>query len=148
MSLITFFCLLFSHLQNASGLSADITVDTLDGPVLGYTLNIQGTQTVSGAVDGINVFLGIPYAEPPTDTLRFARPVPKSPWKPNPYNATRFSAACPQEISFLREYGFYDAMLWELNNLEDFSVIFKYVTCCLHSCTLSPHWKVVYTCYP
>ena len=43
-------------------------------------------QTPSGVVRGIwrdetAVFRGIPYAEPPIGPLRFAAPVPRTPWQ-------------------------------------------------------------------
>jgi len=44
-------------------------VETIStGPIAGYTQN------------GLNYFLGIPYAQPPIGSLRFAAPVPAQKW--------------------------------------------------------------------
>ncbi|XP_070552102.1 fatty acyl-CoA hydrolase precursor, medium chain-like [Ptychodera flava] len=43
----------------------------------------------------LNVFMGIPYAEPPVGDLRFRPPQPKAPW-PGIYNATDIGFACIQ----------------------------------------------------
>jgi hypothetical protein len=43
-------------------------------------------------------FLGIPYAEPPVDQLRFAAPMAKKPFK-DTWNANYYRPACPQTRS-------------------------------------------------
>ncbi|XOV88218.1 MAG: carboxylesterase/lipase family protein [Pseudomonadota bacterium] len=51
---------------------------------------------VKGAAEGaINVFKGIPYAAPPTGSLRWAPPAP-APRRAQPLDATSFGPACPQ----------------------------------------------------
>lgn len=57
-------------------------------------------QTSLGPVEGVRAgtllaFLGIPYARPPVDGLRFRPPQPPDPWTA-PLQADRFGAACPQ----------------------------------------------------
>jgi para-nitrobenzyl esterase len=59
-------------------------VDTTHGRVAGYVDS-----------SGLNVFLGIPYAEPPAGRLRFAPPQPVSSW-PYVRPAYRFGPTCPQ----------------------------------------------------
>ncbi len=58
-------------------------VQTQSGPLRGYSQ------------DGLNVYLGIPYAEPPTGGRRFMPPVPRQPWK-NTLDAFAFGSFCPQ----------------------------------------------------
>ena len=52
---------------------------------------------VETSVDGkqLNVFRGIPYAEPPVGPLRFKRPLPLNGWQ-QPIDAFEFSNACMQ----------------------------------------------------
>ncbi|MDR3375360.1 MAG: carboxylesterase family protein, partial [Ancalomicrobiaceae bacterium] len=51
---------------------------------------------ISGRIeDGINVFLGIPYAAPPTGELRWVPPRAPARW-PGTRAATAFGSACPQ----------------------------------------------------
>jgi para-nitrobenzyl esterase len=45
--------------------------------------------------DGLYLFLGVPYAEPPVGNLRWRRPMPAAPWT-DVRAATMFGAACPQ----------------------------------------------------
>ena len=45
--------------------------------------------------DGIRLFRGIPFAQPPVGALRFRAPQPALPWK-DPRDATRFAAAAMQ----------------------------------------------------
>jgi para-nitrobenzyl esterase len=45
--------------------------------------------------DGVRVFRGVPFAEPPVGPLRFRPPVKKSPWK-GERDATRFASAAMQ----------------------------------------------------
>ncbi|QDZ24917.1 type B carboxylesterase [Chloropicon primus] len=61
----------------------DTLVITKFGPVRGSRAN----GTVS--------FLGIPFAQPPVNELRFASPVPPTPWTET-LNATEFAPGCPQ----------------------------------------------------
>ncbi len=63
---------------------ADPVVQTKDGPVRGFVVN----NTVQ--------FLGIPYASPPVNNLRFASPIPANAWTET-LNATEFSPGCPQK---------------------------------------------------
>ena len=57
--------------------------------------------TVSGGVQGVDrgascAFLGIPFAAPPTGTLRWRRPQPAAPWDPLTLNATVAPLPCAQ----------------------------------------------------
>lgn len=58
-------------------------VQTQSGPVQGFT------------EDGLNVYLGIPYAEPPSGSLRFKAPVAHKPWT-STLQARSFGSFCPQ----------------------------------------------------
>ncbi|XP_077979663.1 acetylcholinesterase-like [Glandiceps talaboti] len=66
-------------------------VDTTHGQVRGYTSSEYGLD--------VDVFLAIPYAEPPTLNNRFREPVPKVPWAPEVLDATVFGPSCPQNFS-------------------------------------------------
>ena len=58
------------------------------------------TGTLSGVLDSTtnsNLFLGISYAEPPVEDLRFRAPVPKIPWE-GTRTAYTHGASCPQDI--------------------------------------------------
>ncbi|MCC2028119.1 carboxylesterase family protein [Microbacterium sp. YMB-B2] len=59
-------------------------VETASGPVRGFWRD-HGTPDASAA------FLGIPFAKPPTGTLRFAAPVPPERWT-EPLDATEYGA--------------------------------------------------------
>ncbi|CAF4948206.1 unnamed protein product, partial [Rotaria sp. Silwood1] len=65
-------------------------------PVIVHTNlgDIQGYQT-----DMSRVFYGIPFAQPPVDTLRWQPPVPIGEWAPQVLNATTPAPACPQSPS-------------------------------------------------
>jgi para-nitrobenzyl esterase len=58
-------------------------VKTAEGPVSGYTEN------------GVNIFLGIPYAAPPVGNLRWRPPQPVQKWR-STLDATEFGPTCPQ----------------------------------------------------
>jgi cholinesterase len=59
---------------------------------------INGRQQV---VDGkrVNVFLGIPYAEPPIGNLRFRKALPVKQWS-EPIEANRWGNPCVQVLAF------------------------------------------------
>ena len=50
------------------------------------------------AVDGVDVFRGVPYALPPTGWRRWRPPAEMSPWT-RTRDATRFGAACHQPVA-------------------------------------------------
>lgn len=68
-----------------------VVVDTLMGKVIGVN---KGP---------VNLFLGIPYAEPPVGKLRFRPPKPKRHWQSKVYNATHFAPECLQSTLFAGE---------------------------------------------
>ena len=54
------------------------------------------TGKVKGSIeDGISVFKGIPYAEPPVAELRLAAPMAKKPWD-GEFEALKFGPEAPQ----------------------------------------------------
>ncbi|XP_050027888.2 acetylcholinesterase-like [Dermacentor andersoni] len=73
-------------------------------------------RTDSGLVSGVrevidgrevDMYLGIPYAEPPRDLLRFSKPIPIKPWN-GTLKATTRPKPCPQNIHYLTdEVSFY-----------------------------------------
>ena len=62
---------------------------------------VPGLGRVAGAVSEhssrVAVFLGVPYAEPPTGQRRWSAPVPKEPWQPATITATAFGSSCIQK---------------------------------------------------
>lgn len=85
-------------------LSIETLVSTTTGAIRGLVLDIAGHNVVGSEVDTIHMFLGIPYAEPPVDDLRFARPLDKKAWSPRVLDALAFGPACPQPDWFLTAY--------------------------------------------
>lgn len=75
--------------HSATRKGAPLLVDTNLGQVLGKRKDA-----------GLNVYLGIPFAEPPLGKLRFRPPRPKSPWYPSVYRALRFGPECHQSELF------------------------------------------------
>ncbi len=66
-------------------------------------------QTRSGRVSGIEdngvqAFLGIPYAAPPVGDLRWRLPVEETPWE-GVFKADHLSPACPQDLTGDELYG-------------------------------------------
>ncbi len=65
-------------------------IQTASGQVRGIKLDANQTGT-----DGIRVFRGIPYAQPPVGELRWKAPVAPTPWT-GIRDATEFSRSCSQ----------------------------------------------------
>lgn len=68
--------------------SSDILVQTSSGPVYGF---------YNDTAPDVRQFLGIPYAEPPVGSLRFAPPQTKEP--NGTIKATKFPPSCMQQFS-------------------------------------------------
>ncbi|ESO85286.1 hypothetical protein LOTGIDRAFT_235796 [Lottia gigantea] len=113
LQLILLVCLV---LPRTNGSSA--TVQTATGEVVGYSTvvppGVAEDVLTLGKASSVNVFLGIPYAQPPIGQLRFARTVPVTPWKT--LNASSFGSACHQNINVLK--GFYKETI-ELNEFSE-----------------------------
>ena len=69
--------------SSALACASGTTVQTADGPVCGITVN------------GVNEWLGIPYAAPPIGALRWQPPQPPTPWTMT-LQATQFGSECTQ----------------------------------------------------
>lgn len=81
----------------------DMTIQTKQG-------QIEGKLSQDGRT---RLFLGVPYAEPPTGPLRFQRPQEKRPW-PRVLPCQDFGPRCPQaDLASMDFYGkeFYDDMV-------------------------------------
>lgn len=80
--LLTFFYISYVSCQ------ADApTIDTKYGKIQGTTSNFS------------YLYLGIPYALPPVNNLRWQAPIEAHSWNPNILNATSFKPGCPQTIT-------------------------------------------------
>jgi para-nitrobenzyl esterase len=78
---------------------------------------LEIVKTEGGYVSGINlsglsIYLGIPYAAPPTGDLRWRPPQTAKTWK-GIYKADKFSASCPQVVS--KDFG----SEWDPGNLSE-----------------------------
>ncbi len=88
-------CLSFSGIavwaqQSSSGSTPTVTLNS--GPVRGRVTRLPNSDT------SVNQFLGIPFARPPVDKLRFAPPQEPGPWD-DVYDATTQPMACMQYSS-------------------------------------------------
>ncbi|CAJ0581278.1 unnamed protein product, partial [Mesorhabditis spiculigera] len=72
-----------------------VTVDTPRGQVTGFHSDL-GHDTTALFYGNGDVFLGIPYAEPPIGEKRFQKPVPLCSYPQNPYDATAYKHTCVQ----------------------------------------------------
>ncbi|GBM49435.1 Acetylcholinesterase-1 [Araneus ventricosus] len=72
---------------DASSCYLDKLVGTHSGPVQGFLRDLNE--------DPVEVFLGIPFAEPPVGNLRFQKPKPVKPWTET-LEATEMAPACIQ----------------------------------------------------
>src|ERR1700722_4537073 len=68
-----------------AGCATGTDIQTASGPVCGITSN------------GINEWLGIPYAAPPVGALRWQPPQPPTPWT-STLAATQFGSECAQQF--------------------------------------------------
>ncbi|KAM8973151.1 acetylcholinesterase [Pelodytes ibericus] len=84
---------------------SDLLVTTRSGKVRGVWLPV-----LSGHV---GAFLGVPFAEPPVDKLRFRRTEPKKPWA-DVWDATSYSNTCYQYFDMAFP-GFQGAEMWNPN---------------------------------
>lgn len=98
--------LAFLFFQLASG-QDDLIISTDKGKVRGLRLPVPGGSGYVGA------FLGIPYAKPPLDLLRFKRPEPAEVWN-GIQDATQYSNSCFQELDTLYPE-FPGANMWNPN---------------------------------
>lgn len=60
--------------------------------------NTTGGVLAGKSLDGVDAFLGVPYAAPPVGPLRWTAPQPAPTWS-GQRDATRFGAACYQELA-------------------------------------------------
>ena len=71
------------------------TVRVEQGIIIGKTVHFENEYL--GKEKDLDLFLSIPYAEPPVGERRFAAPLPKEPWgEEEVYNATYFRDICIQ----------------------------------------------------
>ncbi|XP_030828982.1 carboxylesterase 5A [Strongylocentrotus purpuratus] len=70
-----------------------VTVDVTGGRLVGQTIPFD--QEFLGITTNVDVYLGVPFAEPP---VRFAAPVSKEPWEGD-WNATYFRDTCSQVVT-------------------------------------------------
>jgi para-nitrobenzyl esterase len=61
-------------------------------------VHIDGGLVRGASAAGVNSFLGLPYAAPPTGKLRWRPPQPAASWS-GVRDATQFGAACPQALT-------------------------------------------------
>lgn len=102
-----------------TNLSATIIVETQYGKIIGKTTQFldenDGFQTVYS-------FLGVPFASPPVNELRFEPPQRPVAWKPQTYNATFFRNVCPQKnFSYFEKSirNVWPEFSWENDSNED-----------------------------
>ena len=67
------------------------TVQTPVGEIVGFT----STVIVGGRQRTVRNYLGIPFAEPPINSARFRKPIPKASFS-SPFDASKFGHACFQ----------------------------------------------------
>ena len=87
---VLFALVAFSPLQALSAPSPSATI--ADGVVVGLQTSIPG------APNKVNVFHGIPFAQPPVKDLRFAPPVSPKKWS-SPLKTQNYVPSCMQEFN-------------------------------------------------
>ena len=87
------------------------TVALAVGSVIGkYESVYRGSDTYR-----VHTYLGIPFAEPPVDSLRFEKPEPLKVLESNPYDASYYRPICPQMQEFVATPGTEDENCLYLN---------------------------------
>ena len=69
----------------------------------GLAVQLKSGPITGTAKDGLRIYLGIPFAAPPTGELRWKAPVAPEKWT-EPRGCTKYGPACPQPI--MAESGF------------------------------------------
>lgn len=87
-------------LMIACGKSEDVTVTTSIGDITGEVEEV----TFDGLMYNVTTFLGIPFAEPPTGTRRFNRPIQKGKFT-NTFIAKTMAPECVQNWAYLKGLG-------------------------------------------
>ncbi|XP_067275694.1 cholinesterase-like isoform X2 [Pseudorasbora parva] len=98
--------LAFLFVQPVAG-QDELIISTDKGKVRGLRLPVPGGS------EYVDAFLGIPYAKPPLDLLRFKRPEPAEVWN-GIRGAAQYSNSCVQELDTLYP-GFPGAEMWNYN---------------------------------
>ena len=92
IKLITFY---FAVIVQIISIHGQPTVRVEQGLILGKTVHFE--NEFLGIEKDLDLYLSIPYAEPPVGERRFALPLPKEPWgEEEVYNATYFRDICMQ----------------------------------------------------
>ncbi|KAI6177396.1 Carboxylic ester hydrolase [Aphelenchoides bicaudatus] len=96
--------LLFLLLLGASCVSADDElkeevndgprVQTLNGPIQGFQIELPANNRQKTGITAANIYLGVPFAQPPVGDLRFEKPQPVKNWNET-LDASEFPYACP-----------------------------------------------------
>lgn len=100
--------------------SDTLLVETKYGKILGRTRHFP--EQLNGDIRYVNTFLGIPFASPPVNHLRFRPPEPPAAWKPHIYNATFFRNVCQQPQNSYFEDSIrivWPGFTWEKDSSED-----------------------------
>lgn len=87
MHCVYYICALLALSAAQDAPTVDSKLGVIKGKLVDY--NFRGNTLSTKA------FLGIPYAKPPVEDLRFKKPEPYGPFS-EPFKATEFGSACPQ----------------------------------------------------
>jgi para-nitrobenzyl esterase len=87
--------LLLSLAANFPAFSQSISTST--------KVKVEGGQVEGTIEDGITIYRGIPFAEPPVGDLRWRAPMPARKWK-GVLKAAKFAPACPQQKNIVTAY--------------------------------------------
>lgn len=91
-------CLLFAiELCRVMCINKEVIVKTKYGQIRGTNRHFSG---INKPIRTVNLFLGIPFASPPTGKLRFRPPQKHSGWEPSIYDATNFRSICIQDPEY------------------------------------------------